>query len=169
MFEIRARKRLPWKFEICASSFTRANPRVKKERKKKRETLLLLLLLLLFTFLSVSLFYPYLPFSMMPFLRRESAFACILRVRRRVCPRRIDPRAFVSSRLSFFGLSKVVFFVTRKAPFEKHQKKEATRRRKSASPSRSTHIHTHTERERERERTRERERERERERTRAEK
>ena len=166
VFEIRARKRLPWKCELCASSFMRANPRVKKERKKKRETLLLLLL---FTFLSVSLFYPYLPFSMMPFLRRESAFACILRVRRRVCPRRIDPRAFVSSRLSFFGLSKVVFFVTRKAPFEKHQKKEATRRRKSASPSRSTHIHTHTERERERENERERTRERERERTRAEK
>ena len=25
----------PWKIEICASSFTRANPRVKKERKKE--------------------------------------------------------------------------------------------------------------------------------------
>ena len=37
MFAIRARKRMPWKFGICASSFTRANTRVKKERKKERK------------------------------------------------------------------------------------------------------------------------------------
>jgi hypothetical protein len=49
VFEIRARKRVSWKCEICASSSTRANPRVKKqtnkqtnkqtkkERKKERE------------------------------------------------------------------------------------------------------------------------------------
>ena len=28
---------MPWKCEICASSFTRANTRVKKERKKERK------------------------------------------------------------------------------------------------------------------------------------
>ena len=38
MFEISARKRLPKKFVLCASSSTRANPRVKKERKRERET-----------------------------------------------------------------------------------------------------------------------------------
>ena len=38
VFEICARKRLPKKFVLCASSSTLANPRVKKERKKERET-----------------------------------------------------------------------------------------------------------------------------------
>ena len=145
MFEIRARKRLPWKCELCASSSTRANPRVKKERKKKRETLL-------FTFLSVSCFYPYLPFSMMPF--------CVARMRSlEFCEfgayvRDVSTRAFVSSLSHFLASRKLSFFVTRKAPFEKHQKKEATRRRKSASPSRSTHTQRENERENERERTR---------------
>ena len=36
MFEIRARKRVSWKFGICPLSSTRANPRVKEERKKER-------------------------------------------------------------------------------------------------------------------------------------
>ena len=67
-----------------------------------------------------------------------------------------------------FWLSKVVFF-DKKGTLEKHQKKEATRRRKSASPSRSTHTQRERERERERENERKNERENERERTRAEK
>ena len=35
VFEIRARKRVPWKFGICASFSIRANRRVKKERNKQ--------------------------------------------------------------------------------------------------------------------------------------
>ena len=78
--------------------------------------------------------------------------------------RDVSTRELLSRLVSHFLVSRKLYFLTRKAPFEKHQKKEATRRRKSASPSRSTHIHTHRERERERERENERERTRERER-----
>ena len=161
VFEIRARKRLPGR-RLYASSFRRY--KTSKERKKEKERSLLLLL---FTFLSVSI----LPVPSFFDEERERVFACILRVRRRVCPRRIDPGFLVSS-LIFWPLESCIFCDKKgttltKTPKEGGHKTEEER--VSIAKHTDTHTQRERERERERERTRERERERERERTRAEK